>query len=251
MTIDIPVSSQIPALRRLWKQAFGDTDAFLDAFFSTAFSPERCRCVTVEGKLAAALYWFDCTYPYGKLAYIYAVATEEACRGQGLCRALMADTHTLLASAGYAGAVLVPGSEGLFRFYSSMGYQTAGYVHPFDAVRADPPTAITQIGAQEYAALRRQYLPADGIRQEGENLSFLQTQAQLYKGDDFLLAAVMDGPRLWGMELLGNAQAAGGILTALGADAGHFRTPGGRTPFAMFLPFGAFPPPAYFGLAFD
>ena len=38
MIIKAPQVSNIPALRALWKDAFGDTDTVLDAFFQTAFS---------------------------------------------------------------------------------------------------------------------------------------------------------------------------------------------------------------------
>ena len=62
MIINAPDSAQIPALRRLWQQAFGDSEQFLDIFFETAYSPDRCRCVIVDDQLAAALYWFDCGY---------------------------------------------------------------------------------------------------------------------------------------------------------------------------------------------
>ena len=92
MNIDKPNPTQIPALRNLWKEAFGDTDAFLDTFFSTAFSEERCRLVTIEVDVAAALYWFDCLYMDQSAAYSYAVATATAYRGQGICHKLMADT---------------------------------------------------------------------------------------------------------------------------------------------------------------
>ena len=60
MTIDRPLPEQLPQLRGLWKEAFGDTDAFLDIFFHRAFSRNRCRCVTLNGQVVAALYWFDC-----------------------------------------------------------------------------------------------------------------------------------------------------------------------------------------------
>ena len=100
--------AQIPQLRELWQRAFGDTDDFLDDFFSTAFAPHRSRCITVDGDLAAVLYWFDCTLEQKKLAYLYAVATDPAHRGKGLCRALMADTAETLKATGYAGMVLVP-----------------------------------------------------------------------------------------------------------------------------------------------
>ena len=82
MFADYPQAEQLPALRQLWKQAFGDTDAFLDIFFSTAFSPERCRCVVTDGEVAAALYWFSCEADGQPLAYLYAVATAERFRGQ-------------------------------------------------------------------------------------------------------------------------------------------------------------------------
>lgn len=93
MNIDVPQINQIPALRALWKEAFGDTDDFLDAFFSTAFRPNHCRLVTVDGHAAAVLYWFDCLHMDKPIAYIYAVATAKAYRGQGLCHKLMENAH--------------------------------------------------------------------------------------------------------------------------------------------------------------
>ena len=33
MKIDHPDMTRIPALRQLWQEAFGDSDAFLDRFF--------------------------------------------------------------------------------------------------------------------------------------------------------------------------------------------------------------------------
>ena len=58
MRIDHPTSGEISGLRQLWKEAFGDTAGFLDAFFSTGFSPERCLYAGEGGTVAAALYWF-------------------------------------------------------------------------------------------------------------------------------------------------------------------------------------------------
>ena len=39
MRSDHPTDNEIPGLRQLWQEAFGDADAFLDSFFQTAFSP--------------------------------------------------------------------------------------------------------------------------------------------------------------------------------------------------------------------
>ena len=126
MNIDQPQTRDLPGLRQLWQEAFGDGDAFLDAFFQTGFAPSRCRCLYFSGDLAAALYWFDCTWENKKVAYLYAVATKKAYRGRGLCTALMEDTHRHLQDLGYHGAALVPGNEKLFTLYEKMGYHQTG-----------------------------------------------------------------------------------------------------------------------------
>ena len=123
MNINYPMPLQLLGLRALWKSAFDDTDSFLDKFFSTAFSPNRCRCVSLGGKVLAALYWFETTCQDRKFAYLYAVATDAACRNQGLCRRLIEDTKALLRAEGYAGILLVPEDEALTRMYAKMGFE--------------------------------------------------------------------------------------------------------------------------------
>ncbi len=122
-----PLPSHIPELRQLWKDTFGDSDAFLDMFFETAFSLKRCMCASYSTSVIGALYWFDCRFSGQKIAYIYAVATAKEYRGQGICHALMAHTHEYLKACGYAGAILSPADESLFSFYGKMGYQTCVY----------------------------------------------------------------------------------------------------------------------------
>lgn len=239
-------------LRRLWKLVFGDSDAFLDGFFSTAYAPERCRYLTDGETVTAVLYWLDCEYGKNRYAYLYAVATHPDYRNRGLCRKLMAETHAHLRQEGYAGAVLVPQEESLRVFYDKMGYKNMGNIREFSALSGEKPVLLKRIVAQEYATLRRQQLPAGGLLQEGASLAFLETYAEFYAGEDFLLAACREADFLWAMELLGNQDAAPGILKALGCLRGKFRTPGKELPFAMFLPLaeGA-AVPAYFGHAFD
>ena len=252
MTIDSPRAGDIPALRRLWQEAFGDEDAFLDAFFSTAFSPDRCRCIREGEEILAALYWLDSQHTGRPIAYLYAIATAKERRGKGLCRALMEETHRVLAARGYAGALLVPGEPSLFDFYAKMGYRACTTVGEIACTAAPAPVALRSLAAEEYTALRRAYLPQGGVLQEGESIAFLARQAALYAGEDFLLAARRSGDTLHGLELLGNADAAPLSLCALGCAEGHFRIPAGGTPFAAYLPLDPLcPPPAYFGLAFD
>ena len=245
MNIDHPTLPQIPQLRALWKEAFGDTDSFLDTFFGCAFAPMRCLCVTIEGEVAAVAYWFSC----GQYAYIYAVATAKCHRGKGLCHALMENIHALLQIQGYDGCIVVPGEESLRRFYRGMGYEDFGGIREFSC-NAGAPLPIRKVGTEEFSALRRQYLPDGGVVQEGENLAFLSRWAEFYAGEDFLLAATREGETLRGLELLGTPDAAPGILAALGAKSGTFRT-SGVAPFAMYKSLVDKKSPTYFCFAFD
>lgn len=253
MIIDQPALQQVPQLRQLWKEAFGDEDAFLDGFYRTGFAPERCRCAVQDGQICAALYWFDAEYAQQKIAYLYAVATAKTHRGQGLCRKLIEDTHNHLVSLGYCLAVLVPCSPELFSFYEKLGYKVLTHVDIHVCQTGLVPTKLRCISAEEFASRRKVLLPANAILQEGATLDFLQTFCSFYEGEAFLMAAYSENGRLFAPEFLGDPALAPAVLTAMGLPEGRFRTPGSSQPFAMYHPLtkDIRPLPEYFGLALD
>lgn len=252
MIIDFPREEHIPGLRALWKEAFGDTDQFLDAFFSTGFSLYRCRCIREGAKPIAALYWFDCHWQDKRLAYIYAVATAKTHRGQGFCHKLMQGTQAILLQLGYSGVVLVPAKPDLFEFYKGMGYRPFGGIHEWKATANGHPLPLKELTYKEYAAARESYLPAGSVTQAGASLRFLGTYARFYQGDGFLTCtAEDDNGTLICYELLGNTDSAPGIVAALGKDTGTFRTMG-NSPFAMYRSLTPDPTaPQYFAFALD
>ena len=252
MKIDFPTPHHMDQQRKLWQDAFGDTDAFLDSFFRTAYHPDRCRCVLINEEIAAIAYWIDCQVQEQKLAYIYAVVTHPAHRGKGLCRMLMEDIHEHLHSQGYSGAILVPQKESLRQMYAGMGYQNAGGLAEISCSAGPDPVPLQAVGGAEFAALRRRMLPEGAVIQEGAGLHFLSEQLQFYTGDGLLLAAYGEKDVLYGTELLGCPKAAPGILKTLGFSRGRFRMPGNEMPFAMFHPLREDAQvPSYFGFAFD
>lgn len=253
MNINQPEEKHIPLLRNLWKEAFEDTDDFLDTFFTTVFAPGRCRCIFSDDIPVASLYWFNCKYAEQPVAYIYAIATVASHRGQGLCRQLMLDTHEYLKKAGYQGALLVPSEDSFFELYSRFGYQSTCHVREFTCTAEEKNLRLRRISAVEYASLRSKYLPSGSIIQEEENLPLLQAECELYAGKDFLLAAQCNDNHLYGVELLGNIDTAPGLVHHFKYKKGLFHTPGAEKPFAMYLPlYGSEQiPPSYFGFAFD
>ena len=251
MIIKSPEDRHIPNLRQLWQQAFGDTAAFLDGFFATGFAPDRCRCVLWEDRVLAAHYWFDCTWHGKKIAYLYAVATDEACRGQGLCRALVENTHLHLKLQGYAGTVLVPGTPSLAAMYEKLGYQTFLWAQKQE-ISAGVPLPLTRISAAEYNAARNARLPENAVSHSAEAIAFLATYCDFYKGPDFLLAAAKEENTLHIQEYLGDPDKLPGITAALDAKTATLRLPGGSTPFGMFHSLtGSTQTPTWFGIALD
>lgn len=250
MKFEQPVAAQIPGLKQLWKACFGDEDAFIGRFFAVAFAPTRCRCVTDGEAVLAAAYWFDVEFSGNKAAYIYAVATDPAHRGQGLCRKLMDTIHSHLAESGYIGAMLVPGDDGLREMYGKMDYVNFGGMEEFACAAGDSSLAVQQIATEEYANLRRTFLPENGVVQEKENLNFLRQFYRFYRADGCVFAAASTGSELFVAELLGDRAAAPGILAALGMPSGVFRVPGNDA-FAMYRSLDGKDAPGYFAFAFD
>lgn len=247
----------IPALKTLWKEAFGDSDAYLDQFFGTAFSTRRCRVMAQGEEIQSVLYLLDCSCGGRQMAYIYAVATRQTCRGRGLCNTLMARTHQELQEQGIAATILVPGTRELVRFYAKMGYVPCAPHGRIKATAAGPATILKPVSPRRYGELRKALLPPGAVIQEGVSLDFLATQARLYAGKDLLLAAtVLPDGTLLGQELLCRDPVAMApkILKALRVQEGVFRIPWreGR-PFALFRPLDGWEgeKPEYLGFAFD
>ena len=255
MIIDAPKHEQIFELRELWKEAFFDTDDFLDGFFENVFSFERCRCVVENGRVTAALYWFDCEYEKRKVAYLYAIATLTEYRGKGLCAALMANTHEHLKKSGYSLSMLVPASKELFLFYERLGYLVCTSVSETIVCGSAERLDIKQISADEYGKLRRDLLPERSIIQERENLVMLGMTSELYSADGVLVALQKDNEKreIRIVELLGDISLAPSVIGTLGYEKGSVRTAGKGRAFTMSLLLdGAdIEPPEYFGLAFD
>ncbi len=248
-----PETTDTNKLWTLWQEAFGDSEEFLQTFWDTAFEPHRCRCILSDTEALAALYIFDCLYKDERIAYIYAVATSKAHRGKGLCHLLMADTHRYLKQKGYTGAVLVPATENLFAFYENMGYKVCSHVSEHETEAGTDTISLTQISSEEYAVLRKDYLGESALIQEGENLRLLETYANFYKGEDFILTAHTEDETLNCIEILGSTEKCAEIIKTLNCKKGKFRTLGKDKPFAMYYSLceAEHNPPTYLGFAFD
>ena len=248
MIIDNPSTRHIPSLRRIWQQAFGDSDAFLDTFFKTGFSYDRCRCVFRENEPVAAVYLFDCQWQGKKIAYLYALAVEKSHQKQGLSRLLLADTHAWLQQRSYSGAIMEPATDSLMSYYERLGYRRFGGRTEQEFSAGALPAEAVQLGELGYEQARDRLLPENAVRQEGAFTAMLHTQAEFYGCEDFVAAVCREEPRIY--EFLGNARHIPGLLRQLNMQKAAVRLPQGE-PTAVYLSFSGEELPGYFGLPMD
>ena len=116
------------ALKALWREVFGDTDEYIDAFFQNVYQPGMASVIEDDGTVVAAAY----AVPFGAVRYIFAVATRPEYRGRGYGRAVV------FAAAGGEPAYLCPASATLRCWYAlTMRARTVSYRSsvPLPAVR--------------------------------------------------------------------------------------------------------------------
>ena len=253
MIIKAPDSSLLPSLKALWKEAFGDTDEFIECFFKLGYSQSRALCSTEGDTLTAALYWFDMSCEYKKIAYIYGVSTAKNFRGKGISSSLMEEARQLLRAKGYEAITLVPAEEGLFRFYERLGYKTCSYIDERKFSASDSPLNVSKVNATEYFEKRKEYLKKGYLTLNKASFDFLNSLVDFYIGEDFVASVRKGAKELLCVEFLGNIDKIPGFINTLGYKTANVRTEGTDIPFAMYLTLkkNSEPPFSYLGFAFD
>ncbi len=236
MIIRKPTRKDLPGLSALWQEAFGDSAQDVENFYATAFSPDRCL-VAEEQNPVACIYWIDAQIAGQRVAYLYAFAVAEDCRGKGIGKALLEKTLESLKGEGYAAAVLVPGEESLCSYYEKAGFA------PFEKIqwpeKCAPGLAVRKVAPDAYFAQRQKMAPA--IRWGEEAFSYLGRFCELYAGDGWLLAVGREGIQ----EFLGEPQLLPHILYTL-----NIGTAGEKRPAAMARCFASLALPEAFGPVF-
>ena len=129
-----PIASMYPDIKRLWQQAFGDTNAWLDAYFRLRHADAHMYVTVVEEEeIASMLSLLPLDLVYDKqhfsARYLYAVATDEQWRGLGLSQTMTEQALMDVQAQGVQAVVTVPATPSLFSFYAKQGFV------PFSAVQ--------------------------------------------------------------------------------------------------------------------
>ncbi len=128
MDIRLLEKRDIPLAKALWKQAFGDTDAFIDWYFANKVLPGQSLGM-FDGGLVSVLHMLPFTISVQhrplQSAYIAGAATDLSHRGEGLMRILLRESLALMKQRGILLTHLYPFKH---EFYEKLGWATYSHV---------------------------------------------------------------------------------------------------------------------------
>ncbi|MBQ2757354.1 MAG: GNAT family N-acetyltransferase [Clostridia bacterium] len=221
--------------RALYEQAFGVSGAFDDALFALAM-PTCLRVIAQDGKPRSMLF----SIPYDIVTengitdarYMYAVATDPACRGQGLATKLL---RTVIAEG--LPVFLRPSAPSLFDFYRAVGLVPVSPVKTERGMAGGAGVALplTALSPSAYLAARRAYLqpPFAAPTEAFLSLGYLGGGA-LEMAGQFVTFYELRGREVLFKEWLGATHFAPRVAAFLGADTYELRTPCAEgTPFGV------------------
>lgn len=118
--------ADLTSLKTLWNDAFGDSEGYIDLFFSSMFRPRDSYVARVNGEPVSALYLLDCEIRLddhlfeGK--YVYAAATGSLHRNKSYMARVVERAVAGSADQRMDFVGLVPASESLGGYYARFGF---------------------------------------------------------------------------------------------------------------------------------
>lgn len=185
----------------LWQSCFGDDRETIDMFFKNSFSYENAVICTDKAEVVSQLFLLPEKLSLGEKEYfayyIYAAATAESYRKQGIMGSLLEFTSALAADRKADYLFLVPATEKLFDYYEKFGFYKALYAEKtvFKMAGSEPlDIKSTEPSDIKKAALKREKL-LNGVnrvvwRENEIKLfsDFLGDDGKIVFGDDFYVS---------------------------------------------------------------
>ncbi len=128
----------LPGIKRLWMQAFHDSEAATDFYFDHRMPrADLLDCLLIDtqgGELRGMLSMLPIDLGSGGVGYparyFFAIATDERFRRMGISTALIGEAERITMERGGVASLLVPANPPLFDFYGKRGYKTVFSYQP-------------------------------------------------------------------------------------------------------------------------
>lgn len=255
----------VPWLKSLWIEAFGDAPGLVDTFFELLPSMGAGLVAEFYGELFGAAYVLYTELhtpnePPKKIAYIYGVAVDEPAQGQGIGAGLVRACMRYAWEQGADICCTLPAEPSLYGWYSeSCELAPVSFCTLEELAPLDSGIEIKELYADEYSYRRIDLLKAKPyISLYYDWLRFQEAIFKTYGGGfyaykDGVACGYLDGDTLMIKEALNDAPEFIPVLCRkLGAKKAVVRRPAAEgQPYIVAYEKGAYPPDTLWNLSLD
>lgn len=190
--ITFAMNSDVPILKKIWKEIFHDEDWYLDDFFCTYFKEGKsCLVWKEDEKIVAMLHMIPytyriCSHEDKNTIYLYALATLEEYRGMGIMDALILEAFERADDSGKVSFLLIAASEELISYYKKRGFQRLHHESTYadsEQMNIDMDHLSTVQNRPDYTGF---------LFQEEDVLFYLRTLLQEHNGDGIQKSSLTD-----------------------------------------------------------
>lgn len=164
----------IPKIREIWRECFGDPEQYIDFFLQNRYNSDDCFVARDQGEPVAMLHAFDCRIRLdGTLhpcRYFYAVGTLRSHQRQGIAGMLTRFAIEWGQRQGTEHFCLLPASGTLYDFYRKLGFFEFFYHRrtSLPVEKSLPPTLSPLTGRKLMELRENRFGGADGFVSWGE-----------------------------------------------------------------------------------
>lgn len=156
MKIRYAEQKDISELKKIWKVCFGDSDEYINNFFSCLFSVQNTVVAEVNNRVAGVTYMISAKLKEGDFMYGYAIGVLPEFRGQSICKEMLDFIKKIAKTKGFIFG-LHPANEKLEKFYKRIGlkpmYSLKEVILGFDS--PDVECEISDISSNEIVKIRK------------------------------------------------------------------------------------------------
>lgn len=170
-------------LYSLWQRTFGDSREFLDEFFSAFYKENNTVVCRDNGKVVSMLFLIPSDIVIKGISfsayYIYAAATDEKYRKQGIMSRLLAFSGEYSEKTGIDFLFLHPASNGLYNYYEKNGFRTVFYKRNAEVTRN--MLEKTNFGNYNYVRWNCDIVNFNMFMSDGETFNCEHGYADIYR----------------------------------------------------------------------
>lgn len=184
--IRLALPQDMGEIKKLWQEVFDEDSAVCDSFFDTVYKDTLNPVAEVDGEIVSSLFLIPCKIGEFCGNYVYCALTRPDCRRRGYMKSLLDFSYSLTENKDFL--LLVPASEGLFKYYEKCGFSPYGVSRRYVVGKNYPESFDSFFDCElEFNSSVADYWKKACVYYGGEALENGKISALMFKDGDVIL----------------------------------------------------------------